>query len=117
MVERALKAAEELFEASRLSVEVIDLRSLSPLDRETVISSVSKTGRVVIAEESSRTFGPAAELAAILVEGAFPYLRGPIYRACTADVPIPFSPPLEKEVLMDSQKLKETIRLAVGGKE
>lgn len=115
MVHRSLEAAEVVYKRSGISTEVVDLRSLSPLDRGTVLDSVAKTGHAVIAEESSKSFGPGSELAAMLVEEGFPYLKGPVYRLGSADVPIPFSPPLETEVTPTTEKLVETIFQAANG--
>jgi acetoin:2,6-dichlorophenolindophenol oxidoreductase subunit beta len=81
-----------------ISAEVIDLRSLAPLDDDTVFASVCKTGRVVIVEEDSRTAGMGAELAARVTEAAWDDLTGPPLRIAAADTPVPFSPPLEEAI-------------------
>ncbi len=115
MVSRAIEAAEAIYERSGVSAEVIDLRSLAPLDRRTVLDSVAKTGHAVIAEESSKSFGPGSELAAMLAGEGFSYLKGPVFRVGTEDVPIPFSPLLEAEVTATSEKLAEAILQAANG--
>jgi pyruvate dehydrogenase E1 component beta subunit len=98
MLPRALAAAEKL--AGRgLSVEVIDPRTLIPLDRQALIDSVRKTGRVVIAHEAHLRAGPGAEIAAVLAEEAVEYLDGPIVRVGARNVPLPYSPELENYVL------------------
>lgn len=95
MVNRALEAAERLAEEGT-SVEVIDLRSLSPLDMETIETSVRKTHRAVVAHEAARSCGLGAEIAARIVEGCFADLHAPIARVANPDLPIAFSPTLEK---------------------
>lgn len=97
-VQWSLQAAEELAEKS-IEAEVIDLRSLLPFDKETVLKSVQKTGRLVIAEEDTKTLGWGAEIAAVVAEEGFKYLKAPIKRVATLDLPIPFAPHLENYVL------------------
>jgi pyruvate dehydrogenase E1 component beta subunit len=98
MVKRALEAAE-LLDQSGISAEVIDPRTLVPLDEETLIRSAAKTGRVVVAHEAHRRSGPGAEIAAMLAEEAIEYLDGPIVRVAARNVPLPYSPILEEFVL------------------
>ncbi|MBN1261221.1 MAG: alpha-ketoacid dehydrogenase subunit beta [Anaerolineae bacterium] len=100
MVLKALKAAAQLAEQG-IRVEVIDPRTLVPLDKETLIRSVQKTSRVVIAHEAHLRSGPAAEIAAVLAEEAIEYLDGPIVRVGAKNVPLPYSPILEQFVLPD----------------
>ncbi|MDP2918672.1 MAG: alpha-ketoacid dehydrogenase subunit beta [Dehalococcoidia bacterium] len=95
MVHRALNAAKKL-EEQGISIEVIDPRTVKPLDKETIIQSVKKTGRLVIMDEEPKTGSWAGEVAAIIAEEAFDYLDAPIKRVCAPDTPIPFSPVLEK---------------------
>jgi pyruvate/2-oxoglutarate/acetoin dehydrogenase E1 component len=102
----ALEAAEQLGE----DIEVIDLRSLCPLDRDGILASVRKTGKVVIAHEATRSCGVGAEVAALIGDEAFEDLDGPIRRLTAADVPIPFSPPLEQEALPQLDDMKEACR-------
>jgi 2-oxoisovalerate dehydrogenase E1 component beta subunit len=102
----ALAAAEQLEE----DIEVIDLRSLCPLDRETVLASARKTGKVLIAHEATQACGVGAEVAALIGAEAFEDLDGPIRRLTAADVPIPFSPPLEAAVLPQLDDMKEACR-------
>ncbi|MCY4073466.1 MAG: alpha-ketoacid dehydrogenase subunit beta [Chloroflexi bacterium] len=94
----ALEAAEELA-TEGLEAEVIDLRSLSPWDKQTVLESVAKTGRFVAVDESFPTCSAASEWAATVAEEAFADLKAPVQRVTNADVPMPFSPVLEKAVL------------------
>lgn len=98
MVDFSLRAAEQLAK-EEVSAEVIDLRTLSPLDMDTILASVKKTMHAVIVHESTRSFGWGAELAARIQEEAFDYLDAPIGRVATEDVPIPFNRTLEKETL------------------
>jgi 2-oxoisovalerate dehydrogenase E1 component beta subunit len=102
----ALAAAEELGE----DIEVLDLRSLCPLDTEAILASARKTGKVLIAHEATQACGVGAEVAALISAEAFEDLDGPIRRLTAADVPIPFSPPLEAEVLPQLDDMKEACR-------
>ena len=104
-VPRALEAAQSLERDHGVSVEVVDLRSIAPLDRDTVLKSVAKTGRAVIADECHRSFGVAAEIAATLAEEGLAYLRAPVCRVAVPDVPVPFSPPLEAELTVTADKI------------
>ena len=96
---KALEAAEQLEKDDGLSVEVIDLRTLLPMDDEAIIATVKKTNRVLIVHEDTRTGGVAGEIAARINEHAFEWLDAPILRVTAADVPLPFAPPLEDYVL------------------
>ncbi|MBW1739492.1 MAG: hypothetical protein JRJ69_18735, partial [Deltaproteobacteria bacterium] len=98
MVNRVLKVAEAL-EKDGISVEVIDPRTLKPLDETTILSSVKKTGRLVVAHEACKTGGFGAEIAAIVSEKAFDHLDAPIKRVAAFDSPIPFNPRLEDYVV------------------
>ncbi|MDP1808198.1 MAG: alpha-ketoacid dehydrogenase subunit beta [Actinomycetota bacterium] len=98
MLHKAIEAAEGLAEKS-ISVEVVDVRTLTPLDRETLVGSVKKTGKAVVVCEDNFSYGVAAELTATISEAAFEYLDGPIVRIAPPDTPIPFSPPLEDAYL------------------
>src|SRR5438128_1003824 len=95
MVYTALEAAEKLEEEVR-DAEVIDLRTLLPIDRETILESVKKTSKVIILHEATRTGGMAGELTAIINEGAVEYLDGPVMRVTSIDTPVPYAPPLEE---------------------
>jgi 2-oxoisovalerate dehydrogenase E1 component beta subunit len=95
MVYTALDAAARL-EQEGIDAEVIDLRTLHPLDREAIVESVKKTGKVIVLHEATRTGGMAGEIAAVINEEAFDYLDGPIMRVTSIDTPVPFSPPLEE---------------------
>jgi len=101
MVGKALRAAEEL-EAQGISAEVIDLRTLRPLDTETIIESVKKTNRLVSVEEGWPTAGIGAEIAAIMMEQCFDYLDAPVKRVAGLDVPLPYAANLEKLCLPQS---------------
>ena len=91
---RALAAAEQLADDG-VSAEVIDVRTIAPLDAETICASVTRTGRAVVVEESPRRCGLAAEIAAVICENSFASLSGPVTRVSAANSPVPFSPPLE----------------------
>jgi 2-oxoisovalerate dehydrogenase E1 component beta subunit len=95
MVHAALAAAEQV----DASIEVLDLRSLVPLDEEAILRSVRKTSKVVVVDEANRTCAAGAEVASLIADRAFEDLDGPVRRLATPDVPIPFSPPLEQHVL------------------
>ncbi len=98
MVHRSIQAAEELSKEG-ISVEVVDPRSLNPLDTETILKSVKKTRKALIVHEAQKTSGMGAEVAARIAELAFEYLDAPIMRVCGKDTPIPFSPVLERFVV------------------
>jgi pyruvate/2-oxoglutarate/acetoin dehydrogenase E1 component len=102
----AEQAATELDE----DIEIVDLRTLHPLDGEAVLGSVRKTGKALIAHEATRSCGVGAEIAALIAEEAFEHLDAPIVRLTTPDVPIPFSPPLEQRVLPQLEDMKEACR-------
>jgi pyruvate/2-oxoglutarate/acetoin dehydrogenase E1 component len=110
MVHQSLQAAQTLEEEDDLSVEVIDLRSLTPLDREAVMASVKRTNKVLIVHEDTLTGGIGAELAAILAEDLFEYLDGPITRVAAPDVPFPYAPPLEAAYLPNAEKILTAAR-------
>jgi 2-oxoisovalerate dehydrogenase E1 component beta subunit len=95
MTYTAMDAAERL-EQEGVDVEVIDLRSLNPLDREAIAETVKKTSKVIILHEATRTGGMAGEITAIINEEAFEYLDGPIVRVTSIDTPVPYAPPLEE---------------------
>jgi 2-oxoisovalerate dehydrogenase E1 component beta subunit len=109
MVWTALEAAEKL-ESEGVSTEVVDLRTLSPLDRETVCASARKTSKVVLLHEDTQTGGMAGELAATLAESVFEHLDGPIVRVTAPDTPVPYSPPLEEAFLPNVEKVLEKAR-------
>lgn len=100
----ALDAADQL-QQDDISVEVIDIRSIKPLDMETILESVEKTGRIVIVEEGPKTGGVGAEIAAVVAERALPYLDGRVIRVAAADTPIPSSLELERAVLPDVDQI------------
>jgi pyruvate/2-oxoglutarate/acetoin dehydrogenase E1 component len=104
MIHPTLAAAEQLATAG-ISAEVIDPRTLSPLDEESLIKSVAKTGGAVIVDEGFNHFGTTAELAAVIAYGAFDYLDAPIERLGALDVPVPFSPVLEFATIPDEEKI------------
>jgi pyruvate dehydrogenase E1 component beta subunit len=106
MVHEALKAAEQLHEQG-INVEVIDPRTLVPLDKETLVKSAIKTGRVIVVDQGYRSFGTTAELASTILEEAFFYLHAPIVRIGALDVPIPFSKPLEDATIPTAEQIKE----------
>jgi pyruvate dehydrogenase E1 component beta subunit len=105
----ALKAAEEL-EKQGVSVEVVDPRTIRPLDIETIIGSVKKTNRVVIAEESHPFCGVAAEISAQIMERAFDYLDAPVKRISAADAPMPYAKNLERLALPDVERIIKAVR-------
>ena len=110
MVHAALKVADRMAEEDGASVEVVDLRTLLPLDRETVCASVRKTSKVLLVHEDTRTAGMAGELAISITESVFEYLDGPIVRVTAPDTPIPYSPPLEEAFLPNADKVLEKAR-------
>jgi pyruvate/2-oxoglutarate/acetoin dehydrogenase E1 component len=107
MVHTALEATEDLDGAS---VEVLDLRSLVPLDEDAILASVAKTSKVLIVDEANETCAAGAQVAAVIAEKGFEDLDGPVRRVATPDVPIPFSPPLEQALLPSVDRVKEAAR-------
>jgi len=114
MVHQALKAAEQLSKKG-IEVEVLDPRTLVPLDREAITRSVKKTGRLLIVEEDCKTCGVGAEIAAIVAEEAFDYLESPIKRLAEPDTPIPFSPVLESYVIPDDKAIAKGVEALLKG--
>lgn len=116
LVHEALAAAEELAK-SGISVEVIDPRTLVPLDVETIRASVRKTGRLVIADEAGPTAGFSAEVAAVATEDpeTFAKMKSPVRRVCALNVPIPYSPNLEDHVFPDRKRIMAGIRDVLEG--
>ena len=109
MVHTALEAAAAL-EPEGIFIEVVDLRTLLPLDVETVVASVRKTSKVMVVHEDTRTGGLAGEIAALINEHVFEYLDGPIVRVTAPDTPVPFSAPLEDAFLPNRAKVVEKAR-------
>jgi 2-oxoisovalerate dehydrogenase E1 component beta subunit len=110
MVHHCIEAARGLADEG-ISAEVIDLRTLRPLDKSTVLESVKKTGKALIVHEDNKALGIGAEVAAIISEEAFEYLDGPVTRLAGPEVPaMPFSPPLEDMFMLDSTKIADGMR-------
>ena len=109
MVWTALEAARRL-EAEGISLEVVDLRTLVPYDKECILGSVRKCGKVILLHEDTRTGGMGGELAALIAEEAFGDLDGPVVRLTAPDTPVPFSPPLEEFFLPNAEKLTDAAR-------
>lgn len=109
MVLRSLQAAEAAANEG-IEVEIVDLRTLTPLDKDTILKSVKKTGRLIVADESHKTCGVASEISALVAEEAIYYLKGPIYRVCSPDTPVPFSPSLEQVYIPDETELLSAIK-------
>jgi len=112
MVLFALEAAEELAEEG-ISVEVVDPRTLKPLDIDTIINSVKKTNRAIVVYEGYRTCGVGAEIATLIMEKAFDYLDAPVVRVAGEDVPIPMSPVLEEAAIPSKEKIIEAVKKVV----
>ena len=109
MVHMALQAAE-ILEKEGISVEIVDLRSIKPMDTETIINSVKKTNRVLCLQETWLTCGVAAEVAAVIADKAFDYLDAPVKRFGSPDCPAPFSPQLESFVLPTVDKVVKAVK-------
>src|SRR5687768_10371459 len=109
MIYLAEEAAEELAK-DKVSVEIVDLRSILPFDEEAILESVAKTNRVIILQEAPLTGGAGAEFAARIAEKAFDYLDAPIKRVGAMDVPTPYSPPLEAYYLPNKEKVLKAAR-------
>jgi pyruvate/2-oxoglutarate/acetoin dehydrogenase E1 component len=107
---KALEAAEQLEKEDGLQIEVLDLRSLAPLDDEAIVATVRKTNRVLIVHEDTRTGGIAGELTSRVNEQAFEWLDAPVWRVTAADVPLPYAPPLEDYVLPQTADIVHAAR-------
>jgi pyruvate dehydrogenase E1 component beta subunit len=112
MMHKALNAAKQL-EKEGVDAEVVDPRTLTPLDKQAIIRSVKKTGRLVIVSEDCKTAGVSAEIAAMVAEEAVDYLDAPIKRVAEPDTPIPFSPPLEQYVIPDEKAIMKAVKKVV----
>lgn len=110
MAKIATQVAERLHDQDGISAEVIDLRSLRPLDRDTLIRSVRKTGCAVVAEDDWLTYGIGAEIAASISDGAFDHLDAPVRRVASAEVPLPYAKPLEQAALPSAESLYTAAR-------
>ena len=113
MVGRALSAAEKLAR-NGISLEVVDPRTLSPLDEQTILNSVKKTHRLLIVHEEVKFAGSGAEIAAMVAEKAFDYLDAPIVRVGAPFTPVPFSPPLEQEFIPSEEKIIQAAKKMMG---
>jgi pyruvate dehydrogenase E1 component beta subunit len=111
----ALKIAERLA-GEGISVEIVDLRTVSPFDRETVLKSVAKTRRAVVAHEAPRSFGVGAEVAAQIQEHLFGQLKAPVLRVASRDVAVPFAKVLEAEFLYKPSAIEAAIRQTLDGR-
>jgi pyruvate/2-oxoglutarate/acetoin dehydrogenase E1 component len=114
LVQKALDVADEL-DSTGVSVEVVDPRTLVPFDWDTVLGSVRRTGRIVIADPARRTCGAAAEIAAVVAERCWDQLRVPPLRATWEDVPVPFSPVLEEAMTVSSAVIRDAVLATVRG--
>jgi 2-oxoisovalerate dehydrogenase E1 component beta subunit len=107
----SVEAAERLADEGCGNIEVLDLRTISPLDREAVIASVCRTGRVLVVSEDNHSFSVAAEVAALVAEACFYDLDAPVMRLATADVPaMPYAPALEAAVLITADRIADAGR-------
>jgi 2-oxoisovalerate dehydrogenase E1 component beta subunit len=113
MVHLSRDAVKKLEEEEDISIELIDLRTISPLDKETIYSSIKKTNRAVLVYEDHRTLGIGAEIAALLADELFEYLDAPIARVASPDTPVPFSPPLEDFYLPKQEDITAAIHRAL----
>jgi len=109
MVHAAAEAAN-LLQEEGISVEIVDLRTLTPLDEPTILESVRKTSKVIVLHEATLTGGFGGEIASRIGERAFEYLDGPILRMAAPDTPVPFSPPLEEAFLPSAAGIIEKAR-------
>jgi len=116
MVYVALEAAERL-ESEGVSAEVVDPRTLVPLDRDTLVASARKTGRAIVIDEGHRSYGASAELAALISELAFYDLDAPVLRLAAMDVPVPFSPVLEDETVPTPERVAAAAQKLVRGED
>ena len=108
------QAAAEVLEGEGISVELIDPRTLVPLDSDSIVKSVAKTGRLVVVDPANRTCSAASEIAAIVFEEAFDSLKAPVRRVTTPNIPIPFSPPMEKPLYPNKDRIIAAAREVAG---
>jgi 2-oxoisovalerate dehydrogenase E1 component beta subunit len=109
-LQECIAAAEEVAQSQQVSIEIIDLRTLRPLDKEAILTSVMKTGKALIVHEANKFGGLGGEISAIIAEQAFAYLDGPIVRLAGPEVPaMPYSPPLEKAFMSDKNDIRAAI--------
>ncbi|MBM4763354.1 alpha-ketoacid dehydrogenase subunit beta [Bacillus sp. B15-48] len=113
MVQKSLQAAEQLAKKG-IEVEVVDPRTLSPLDEDTILASVEKTSRLVVVDESNPRVSVAADIAAMVQEKGFDYLDGPVLRVNAPHTPVPFSPPLEKLYVPSTEQIIKAVANAIG---
>jgi acetoin:2,6-dichlorophenolindophenol oxidoreductase subunit beta len=113
MVLKALSAAETLKKESGINVEVLDPRTLNPLDKRALVKSLQKTGRVVTVEPAPKTSGVGAEISATLMEEGFDYLDAPVTRVACPDTPAPFSPPLQDAYVPNEKRVIEAVKSVV----
>jgi 2-oxoisovalerate dehydrogenase E1 component beta subunit len=109
MLHTSLEAAETLAKEG-IECEVVDLRTILPLDKETILTSVAKTNKLLVVHEDTRTGGVAGEIAAVVCESAFEDLDGPVLRVTSLDTPVPYSPPLEEHFLPNAEKVVAAAR-------
>ena len=107
---QSLDAARIVEKEDGLSVEVLDLRTLLPLDRDAILATARKTGKVLVVHEDRLTGGIGGEVSAIIMENAFEYLDGPVRRVAAADAHVAFSSPLEEAILPNTNKIVDAIR-------
>ena len=114
MVHHCLEAANTL-ESDGISVEVLDLRTVRPIDEQSVLDTAIKTGKVLVVHEDNKSLGVGAEVSAIISESAFEYLDGPVTRLAGPEIPaMPFSPPLEEMYMINTEKILHAIRQLSG---
>jgi pyruvate dehydrogenase E1 component beta subunit len=109
MVGRSLKAAEDLAKDG-IEAEIVDLRTLTPLDKKTIFDSIKKTGRLLVADEDYKTCSVASEIAAMAAEEIIYDLKAPVARVCSPDTPVPFSPPLEQAYIPEVKDIVPAVQ-------
>jgi 2-oxoisovalerate dehydrogenase E1 component beta subunit len=109
MMHTSLEAAGQLAKEG-IEAEVVDLRTLLPLDKETILQSLKRTNKILVVHEDTRTAGIAGEIAALVCEGAFQDLDGPVVRVTSLDTPVPYAPSLEEHFMPNAQKVAEAAR-------
>jgi 2-oxoisovalerate dehydrogenase E1 component beta subunit len=112
MLSKSIEAAE-MAQKEGISVEVLDLRTISPLDKQAIFNTVKKNGKVIIVYEANYSFGVGAEVSALITERAYEFLEGPVIRIASADTPVPYSPLLEDAYLPQTENILEAIKKLV----
>ncbi|MHA2055393.1 MAG: alpha-ketoacid dehydrogenase subunit beta [Candidatus Hodarchaeales archaeon] len=116
LVNDSLKVADEMEKEHGISIEVIDPRTLNPLDKETIFESIKKTGKLIVADEGCLNCGFAGHVSSVVAEEVFDYLDAPIIRVASPNTPVPYTPPLEEEYIIGEKEIKNAVNKLIKNK-